>query len=120
MQMGSYALDVNALAAEGGGGWAGMPTGSTVGHVHMQVGAIPEAEEFAASIGAALTHRYPGASFFGWNGYHHHIGANIWNSRGAGPRSYPSTGLAEVEILGMPEVRNLEDPWRTRFVLRRG
>lgn len=120
VRMGSYALDLNELAAAGGGGWDGAPEDTVVGHVHLQVGAIPEAEGFIAGLGADITHRYPGGSFFGWGGYHHHLAANIWNSRGAGPRSYPSTGLAEVELLGAAGLspETMDDPWGTRFALR--
>lgn len=120
VRMGSYALDLNELAAAGGGGWTGAPDGTVVGHVHLQVGAIPEAEGFITGLGADITHRYPGGSFFSWGGYHHHIAANIWNSRGAGPRSMPATGLAEVELLADPGIApvTLDDPWGTRFALR--
>ena len=43
--------------------------------------------------------RYPGATFLGSGGYHHHLGTNIWNSRGAPVRAEPTTGLADVEIV---------------------
>lgn len=41
---------------------------------------------------------YPGASFFGSGQYHHHVAANIWNSRGAGPRLAAMTGLADYSL----------------------
>jgi len=79
--------------------WAGVPEGSVIGHVHLQAGALAPAEAFYAdTIGLDVTNRYPGALFYAADGYHHHIATNIWNSRGAGQRSFPSTGLAEVEI----------------------
>ncbi|MDB6453260.1 VOC family protein [Falsirhodobacter sp. 20TX0035] len=116
VRMGTYPLDLDALA-QTGQRWSGAPSSTTVGHVHLQVGALPVAEEFWTGQGADITHRYPGGTFFGWNGYHHHIATNVWNSRGAVPRSFPSTGLAEVEILGLP-AQVTEDPWGTpiRFV----
>lgn len=100
VHMVTEALDVQGLAASAGvTRWAGFPDGAKVGHVHLQVGAIAPAEAFyAGTLGLALTCRYPGGSFFAADGYHHHIAANIWNSRGAPVRDYPSTGLAEVEI----------------------
>ena len=116
--------------------WTGAPAGTTVGHVHLQVGSIAPAEAFyGCALGFDLTARYPGASFYSSGGYHHHVAANIWNSRNAGSRTEPSTGLAEFEIvvpdadaLGAVETRvlqagvaatrrpsglSLRDPWGT-------
>lgn len=100
--MGTEPLDVAAVAesAEGRGPWQGVPEGTTIGHVHLQVGALPEAEAFYnAALGLDVTHRYHGATFYAADGYHHHVATNIWNSRNAGPRNLPSTGLSEVEII---------------------
>lgn len=100
VEMTTEQLDIDDLVAQAGArAWAGFPEGSTVGHVHLQVGAIPTAEAFYAGIlGFDLTCRYPGGSFFASDGYHHHLATNVWNSRGAGPRELPTTGLAEFEI----------------------
>lgn len=137
VRMSTDALDIPGLVASAGDTlWGGFPAGSKVGHVHLQVGAITPAEAFyAGTLGLAVTCRYPGATFFAADGYHHHIATNIWNSRGAEPRSYPSTGLTEVEIRISPErlaaVREraaasgargegelvLQDPWNTAISL---
>lgn len=100
VEMTTEQLDIDDLVAQAGTrAWAGFPEGSTVGHVHLQVGAIPTAEAFYAGVlGFDLTCRYPGGSFYASDGYHHHLATNVWNSRGAGPRELPSTGLAEFEI----------------------
>jgi catechol 2,3-dioxygenase len=45
-------------------------------------------------MGLGLMARYPGASFFGSGKYHHHIAANMWNSRGASTRKDNMTGLS--------------------------
>jgi catechol 2,3-dioxygenase len=99
--MATEALDVQGVMASGGGEpWRGAPAGTTIGHVHLQVGAIPAADAFYGTLlGFDLMCRYPGASFLGSGGYHHHFGANIWNSRGARMRPERTTGLAEVEIV---------------------
>ncbi len=98
--MATERLDLNDLAAAGEGAFAGMPDGTCVGHVHLQVGDTAAAETFYRdALGLDLTTRYPGASFLSSGGYHHHIAANIWHSRGAGPRDLPSTGLAGFEWL---------------------
>lgn len=87
------------LRAAGDRPWQGAPIGTTVGHVHLQVGAVEPADAFYNGLlGLDITARYPGASFFSSGGYHHHLAANIWNSRGAAPRNEPTTGLAEVAI----------------------
>jgi len=113
-------LDMEALIASGGPqSWQGIPTGSIVGHVHLQVGALAPAEAFYSGVlGLEVTCRYPGAVFYGSGGYHHHLATNIWNSRGAGVRIEPSTGLADVEIVGAASGgQTLFDPWGTAITL---
>jgi len=116
------------LAAAGGSRWAGMPEGSVVGHVHLQVGDLPQTEGFyGRTLGMALTSRYRGANFFGSGGYHHHLGTNIWNSQGAGPRPPGTAGLAEVVLLADAAERAaiearagglaLHDPWGTAITV---
>lgn len=128
IHMTSDPLDIDDLAAAARTPWAGAPEGTVVGHVHLQVGAVPEAEAFyAGTLGFAITAHYPGAAFYGSGGYHHHLATNVWNSRGATTRS-PSTGLTAVEILADPAslaaitartggATDLADPWGTRIIL---
>lgn len=134
LQMASDPMDyAGVLAAAGGSRWAGIPAGSVVGHVHLQVGALDAAEAFyAGTLGMALAVRYPGAHFFGAGGYHHHFGTNIWNSRGAGRRASGGTGLAEVGLRAGPAELAaiaaragvapegplaLQDPWGTAITV---
>jgi catechol 2,3-dioxygenase len=39
------------------------------------------------------------AAFFGAGGYHHHVGANTWQSRGAGPPPPGSAALRHATIV---------------------
>ncbi|MBO0140671.1 VOC family protein [Agrobacterium sp. Ap1] len=79
--------------------WNGMAPGTSVGHIHLQVGDIPQADAFYRDVlGLKIMARYPGASFFATGGYHHHIAANIWNSRGAQPRQDNMTGLSDYTV----------------------
>lgn len=105
VHMTSEALDVQSLAASGmGGTWRGVPEGTKVGHVHLQVGDTALAEKFYKDdMGLTLTCRYPGGLFYAADGYHHHIATNMWNSRGAGMRDFPSTGLIGVEMKVSPQ-----------------
>jgi catechol 2,3-dioxygenase len=59
----------------------------------------PAESFYAGLLGLDVVCRYPGATFLSSGGYHHHIGTNIWNSRGAPVRSEATTGLADVEII---------------------
>ncbi|KXG88050.1 VOC family protein [Agrobacterium bohemicum] len=73
--------------------------GTAIGHIHLQVGDIPKADAFYQDVlGLKIMARYPGASFFGSGAYHHHVAANIWNSRGAQARTENMTGLSGYSL----------------------
>ena len=101
IQMASDPLDLEGIRQSAAGqAWSGFPEDGTIGHVHLQVGAIAPADAFYTTLlGFKITCRYPGASFYGSGGYHHQLAGNIWNSRGAEPRRANTTGLARVELL---------------------
>lgn len=121
-------LDIEDLAAAAKSPWKAAPEGTVVGHVHLQVGDVKQAEDFYnGTLGFPVTAHYPGAAFYGSGGYHHHLATNIWNSRGVGPRT-PSTGLSAVEILAdapsqaaikakAGRLTDLTDPWGTRIIV---
>jgi len=120
VEMATEPLDAEGLlAAADPKPWNSMPDGTIVGHVHLQAGALAPAEEFyAGSLGFPVTCRFPGVVFYGDGGYHHHLATNIWNSRNAGMRTYPATGLASVEIIN-PQGTNqtTTDPWGTEIII---
>lgn len=99
--MATEPLDIRDLMHSASGEvWNSAPTGTIVGHMHLQVGDTVMAEQFWSGImGLDVTNRYPGATFFGAGGYHHQIAANTWNSRGAAARTEERTGLAGFEVL---------------------
>jgi catechol 2,3-dioxygenase len=79
--MATEPLDLRALVRAGKSEpWAGMPEGTTIGHVHFHVGTIGDAERFYhAALGFdKVVWSYPGALFFSAGGYHHHVGTNTW------------------------------------------
>jgi catechol 2,3-dioxygenase len=65
----------------------GLPDGTRVGHVHLRVADVPQAVEFYRDVlGMGLMAQLgPMAAFLSAGGYHHHIGGNTWESRGAAP-----------------------------------
>ncbi|MBD8553202.1 VOC family protein [Rhizobium sp. CFBP 8762] len=98
--MATLPLDLQALYDEAPKtDWHGMAARTALGHIHLQVSNIPEAEAFFRDVlGLGVMARYPGATFFGSGQYHHHIGANIWNSRNAPKRESAMTGLSDYTI----------------------
>ena len=64
----------------------GLADGTVMGHVHLRVSEVPATAAFYCdALGFGLMAAF-GASalFMSAGGYHHHLGANIWESRGAG------------------------------------
>jgi catechol 2,3-dioxygenase len=73
-----------------------LPPGTVMGHVHLKVAAIEDTISFyrdllgfdlMAQLGAS-------AAFLSAGGYHHHIGANTWESAGA---ASPPAGTAALQ-----------------------
>lgn len=74
-------LDVHSLIASAEGkAWTGAPAGTKIGHVHLYVGSIDEAERFYhKGLGFDKVNlQFRGALFMSAGGYHHHLGTNIW------------------------------------------
>lgn len=117
IQMFTRRLDLQELSAASPGDWQGIPQGSRIGHVHMQVGDLDRADDFfRGDLGLTRHFDGAGAAWYGWNGYHHHFAGNTWNSQGAGPRDMQMTGLAEIVIRdGARSGQVLTDPWGTPF-----
>jgi len=99
-------LDIEGILSEGEGDprpWKGLPPGTHMGHIHLQVGDLRQAEEFYHGVlGFDVTARMPGALFVSAGGYHHHIGMNTWQSRGAGPAPETGAGLGSF-VIAMPD-----------------
>ncbi len=89
LQMDTLPLDTHGLIASGDDrAWAGMPSGTSMGHVHLHVGDLAQARAFyGAALGLAPTvWTYPGALFLAAGGYHHHLGTNTWSRGGPAAR----------------------------------
>jgi catechol 2,3-dioxygenase len=79
----------------------GLPGGTVMGHVHLQVAEIPETLRFYRDLlGFDLMASYGSqAAFLSAGGYHHHLGANTWNSAGAAPPPEGSAALRRATIV---------------------
>ncbi|MCC7206690.1 MAG: VOC family protein [Anaerolineae bacterium] len=97
----TVALDVDDLLAQPGvraGAWAGMPTGTTLGHIHLHVADLARATAFYRDVLGLDSIMYlPDArmSFLSAGGYHHHIGLNTWAGEGAPRAPEDAAGLRE-------------------------
>jgi len=97
VHMGTDPVDVRGLLTEARkvhAAWTGLPPGTTMGHVHLQVGDIAPADAFYHRVlGFDVTAHMPSALFVSAGGYHHHLGLNTWHSRGAGPAPADTASL---------------------------
>lgn len=111
--MATRPLDLRALAAAAPGKLpARAPEETVIGHVHLKVGDVAEAERFWSGIaGLEVSARYGGAAvFLARGGYHHHLAANAWSSRGAGRRAEGQRGLVAIALSdGLTAA--VTDPW---------
>lgn len=79
--------------------FGGMDARVAIGHLHLKVGNLPAADEFFETVlGLKKMCDYPGASFYATGGYHHHVAANIWQSRGTGARQADQSGLSRYSL----------------------
>lgn len=146
VRMATDPVDVRGLLAEAqadSSPWTGLPAGTRLGHMHLQVGDIRQAREFYAdTLGFDVTAEMPSALFISAGGYHHHIGMNTWHSRNAPAAPAHTAGLrfftvdlprqealsavvdrvraAGVSVREADGVAAFADPWGNMLVLRVG
>jgi catechol 2,3-dioxygenase len=111
LQMATLALDLDSLLDElrdASEVQAQAPAGTRIGHVHLQVSDLAEAEAFYHGVLGfdVMVRAYPGALFVSAGGYHHHIGLNTWHSAGATPAAPGAVGLRSFTV-ELPSEREL-------------
>ena len=80
-----------------------------IGHVHLRVSAVPATVDFYRDgVGLDLMGMFgPQAAFLSAGGYHHHVGANTWESGGADPAPEGTARLEQMTIL-VPDEASLD------------
>ena len=111
LQMATLPLDLHDVIGELQGAselQLEVPAGTRIGHVHLQVADVAEAEAFYHGVLGfdVMVRGYPGALFVSAGGYHHHIGLNTWHSAGAAPAPAGSVGLRSFTV-ELPDEREL-------------
>jgi catechol 2,3-dioxygenase len=78
-----------------------LPSTTRMGHIHLRVADIPQAIAFYRDVlGFALMASLGGqAAFLSAGGYHHHLGANTWESAGAGQPPTDAAALRRATIV---------------------
>jgi catechol 2,3-dioxygenase len=111
-RMTTMPLDVRSLLGEladpASEPFDGLPAGTTMGHVHLKVASVADTVRFYRDVlGLALMAQLgPQAAFFAAGGYHHHVGANTWESAGASPPPHGTAALRHV-TLALPAAAEL-------------
>ena len=85
-----------------------IPAATRIGHVHLKVSNLQRSLDFYCGLlGFELIQTYgTDAAFISAGGYHHHIGLNTWQSKGAAPAPLHAPGLFHTAIL-YPERKDL-------------
>ncbi len=146
VRMAADPVDIRGMLAEAEKSarpWSGLPEGTRLGHIHLQVGDIRAAAAFYHEVlGFDVVAQMPTALFVSAGGYHHHIGLNTWHSRGAGSAPLGTAGLrfftvdlpsedarravvARITATGFavtetPSAIVVRDPWHNTILLQVG
>ena len=93
--------------------WEGLKPQTRIGHIHLQVADLRQAEAFYHGVlGFDITSQMPSALFLSAGGYHHHIGLNTWHSLNAPRAPEDAAGLRSFTIT-LPD-----EPARSEVVAR--
>ena len=81
--------------------WTGLPENTVMGHIHLHVDDLQDAENFyTQGLDFEVVTRYGHqAIFIADNKYHHHIGLNVWNGIGAPRPAAHSAGLVHYTLV---------------------
>lgn len=122
LQMGTVYMDVEGVLSELNGqdaAWRPLPAGTIMGHMHLHVADLGQSERFYGDLlGLDMMMRLASSALFmSRDGYHHHLGLNVWR-RGAPTPIAPDTlglrwytldlgaektaALARLEAAGIP------------------
>jgi catechol 2,3-dioxygenase len=117
-RLGTWPLDIDDLLASRDEAVVELPVGTRMGHVHLRVRDVSETIAFyTETVGLDLMVRLGDqAAFMSAGGYHHHLGANTWESLGA-----PQAPEGTARLLGFTIVTPSGegagvDPSGNRFV----
>jgi catechol 2,3-dioxygenase len=81
-------------------------SGTVLGHMHLNVADLDSSQAFYESMGMELMAEAGQVMrFMSWDGYHHHLGINLLEGRGATPVNAGVRGLQSFEITRLDTAR---------------
>jgi catechol 2,3-dioxygenase len=104
LKMDTKPLDIDNLIGElmdKPSNWEGIHPKTDMGHVHLYVSTLGEAQHFYREIiGLELMQKLDTtAAFLSANGYHHHVAINTWLGEGAPAPDADASGLRWFELV---------------------
>jgi catechol 2,3-dioxygenase len=78
-----------------------VPPQTRIGHVHLKVTDLDRSEKFYTEVLGMERKARLGdqATFLAYGDYHHHLGLNVWHSKGKGPAPVEAAGLYHFAII---------------------
>jgi catechol 2,3-dioxygenase len=81
-------------------------SGTVLGHMHLNVSDLDASQAFYESMGMELMAEAGNVMrFMSWDGYHHHLGINVLEGRGAAPVAAGVRGLQSFEARRLDAAR---------------
>jgi catechol 2,3-dioxygenase len=104
-RIGTWPLDIDDLLASNEQTVATLPAGTRMGHVHLRVADVDQTIAFYRDLAGfdLITQLGDQAAFLSAGGYHHHVGANTWESRGASPAPAGTASLRRFTVVAPDE-----------------
>lgn len=110
VEMATDPIDLHGLLQEAGQKpWQGLPEGTIMGHVHLQVGNLQQFKSFYQDVlGFDMMLQFGAAALFlSAGGYHHHIGLNSWAGTSVTALPEQAVGLDYYTIV-LPDQKELQ------------
>jgi catechol 2,3-dioxygenase len=99
VDIGTVHLDFERLMSVAADSTANFSDGTVLGHMHLNVADLDRSQRFYEGLGMQVMAELGGMMrFMSWDGYHHHLGINLLEGRGAAPVEASVSGLASFEI----------------------
>src|SRR6202171_5535689 len=98
LNIGTDHLDFERLMSIAGKPEKKFSPGTVLGHMHLNVSDLDTSQAFYESMGMQLILDARVMRFMSWDGYHHHLGINLLEGRGAAKVEPDVRGLQGFEV----------------------